>query len=194
MPKEPKANKRQRPSSNPLSNLNLTDFIEPKAKEKSKKKDSLKDLQKEYERILHKEIQRKNKAFRVIFNKYPDLLFIAFCGSRGAAKWKAAKHFKHSFHPLFTGEQADKEMLESHAYRIQEFDKYATTGLIPIPALLNTLDMTLPCSVCGKHRFSYSDYLEDNCYIIEGEGNSNPFTKGYILCPECYKKVNYPCN
>jgi hypothetical protein len=79
-------------------------------------------------------------------------------------------------------------MLNSRAYRLQELDKYALKGIVPIPEILRVLDVSMPCSVCKKGNFNYSDYKEEKCFIIEGEGNLNPFTKGYLLCSECYKK------
>lgn len=188
MPKKQRKTRWKKPSSNPLNNLNLSDLLEPEEKAETKKEDSYKGLQKEYERILHKEIQRENRAYRVVFKNHPDLLYIGFGGNRGTVKYKASKYFKEVFHPFFTGEDYSKEMLKCHAYRVQEFDKYALKGLIPIPELLKTLDISMSCSVCKKEHFTYSDYIKGNCYIIEGEGNLNPFTKGYILCSSCHKK------
>ena len=188
MPKKQPRAKWKRPSANPLDNLNLSIYTEPTKKDtKQKNKDSYKGLQKEYERILHKEVQRNHRAYRVIFDDHPDLLYIAFCGNRGSAKWQASKYFKKCFHPFFTGANADKEMLKCHAYRIQELDKYGLKGIIPIPDLLRALDISLPCSVCGKDHFDYSDYINGRCFIVEGEGNLNPFTQGYLLCYDCHR-------
>lgn len=187
MPKKPRRNRWKKPSSNPLDNLSLSFLSEPKQTEE-KKSDSYKGLQKEYERILHKEIQRENRAYRVVYKNHPELLYIAFCGNRGSAKYQASKYFKSIFNPFFTGEDYSKEMLQCRAYRVQELDKYALKGIIPIPALLKATDTSLACSVCGKDHFDYSDYEKGRCFIIEGEGNLNPFTKGYILCYDCYRK------
>ena len=176
-----------RPSPNPLNNIDLSPFLNPK-KSKEKEKENFKSIQKEYERILHKEIQKENKAYRVIFDNHPELLFVTFCRDRGAAKWQAAKYFKSIFNPFFTGENYRTGMLYSHAYRCAELDKYALEGKVPIPELLRVLDVSIPCSVCGKYDFTYSDYEKVKCFIVEGEGDSNPFTKGYILCTDCYKK------
>ena len=188
MPKKPRKTKWKKPSSNPLNNINLKSFYEETKEKEKVKGDSYKNLQKEYERILHKEIQKENRAYRVVYSNHPDLLFIAFCGNRGTAKYQASKYFKSIFHPFFTGENYRQEMLQCHAYRVQELDKYALKGLIPIPELLHALDITLPCSVCGKDHFDYSDCDIGRCFIVEGEGNLNPFTQGYILCYDCHKK------
>ena len=188
MPKKPRKTKWNKPSKNPLNNLNLKSFYEEtKAKEKVRQ-DSYRKIQKEYERILHKEIQGRNRAYRVVFKNHPDLLYIAFCSNRGSAKYQASRYFKSIFHPFFTGEDYSKEMLQCHAYRMQELDKYSIKGLVPIPELLKATDTTISCSVCGKGKFNYSDCSQGECFIVEGEGNLNPFTKGYLLCYDCYKK------
>lgn len=188
MPKKPRRSKWKKPSSNPFDNLNLKSFYEEQKEKEKVKKDSYSKIQKEYERILHKEIQRENRAYRVVFKNHPDLFYIAFKGSREGAKYEASKYFKSIFHPFFTGEDYSKEMLQARAYRVQGLDKYALKGIIPIPELLKVTGITLPCSVCGKDHFDYSDYEIGRCFIIEGEGNLNPFTQGYILCYDCYKK------
>ena len=166
MPKRPRRTKWKKPSSNPLNNLNLSQYTNPQEITQEKKSDSYKGLQKEYERILHKEIQRENRAYRVVYKNHPDLLYIAFGGNRGTAKYQASKYFKSIFHPFFTGEDYSKEMLQCHAYRVQELDKYALVGVIPIPELLKATDTTMPCSVCGKDHFDYSDCERGRCFII----------------------------
>jgi hypothetical protein len=187
MPKKPKKARWKKPSNNPLNNLNLSDYTEPKKKIKKVKEDTYKNLEDEYKRILHKELQRGNRAYRVIYKDHPDLLYVAFKPNRASAKYESARYFRDTFNPFFTGEDYRQQMLNGRAYRVQELDKYASKG-IPIPELLRVLDITMPCSVCGKDRFSYSDYREEECFIIEGEGNLNPFTRGYLLCHNCYKK------
>lgn len=188
MPRKPRNPKRDKPSSNPLNNLDLSAFLEPKKDTKTTKKETYKGLQKEYERILHKEIQRENRAYRVVYMNHPELLYVAFSSNRENAKWQSAKYFKETLNPFFTKDSYNKEMMNSRAYRIQELDKFALKGVIPIPDLLHALDVSMPCSVCGKDHFDYSDYEKGRCFIVEGEGNLNPFTQGYILCYECHKK------
>lgn len=187
MPKKPQRTRWKKPSSNPLNNLNLSDYIEPKKEIKKAKRDTYKDLEDEYKRILNKEIRKENKAYRIVYKDHSDLLYIAFKSNRASAKHESARYFQSILNPFFTGDDYRKQMLYSRAYRVQELDKYASKG-IPIPELLRVLDITMPCSVCGKDHFSYSDYQQEKCFIIEGEGNMNPFTRGYILCHDCYKK------
>lgn len=188
MPKKPRRTKWKKPSSNPLNNMNFKSYYEENKEKEKVKGDSYRKLQKEYDRILHKEIAREYRAYRVVYKNHPDLLYIAFGNSRESAKYKSARYFKETFNPFFTGENYREEMLNSRAYRVQELDKYALKGVIPIPEVLRVLDVSMPCSVCGKDHFDYSDYEKGRCFIVEGEGDTNPFTKGYILCYECHKK------
>jgi hypothetical protein len=187
MQKKPRKTKPNAPA-NPLQKVNFKSFYEETKKKEKVKHDSYKKLQKEYEDILNKKLKREHRAYRIIFNNHPDLLFIGFGANRGSVKWKASKYFRDSFNPFFSGEDANRKMLECHAYRVQELDKYGLVGIIPIPELMRVLDVSMPCSVCKKENFTYSDYKEGNCYVIEGEGNLNQFTKGYLLCHDCYKK------
>ena len=183
---------RQKVYDNPLCNLNLSAYINPKPKKTKEKEDSdtYKKLEKEYRLLMEKKIKKEHRAFRVIYKEHPDLLVVCFAKSRASAKWKSAKYFKSTFHPFFAKWQdADTKMLEGLAYRIPELDEWGLKGeKVPIPDLLHALDITLPCSVCGRHHFNYSDYENRECFIVEGEGDLNPFTKGYILCYECYRK------
>ena len=189
MPKKLHKPKWKKPSSNPLNNLNLSAFLEDKEKEKIKKEDTYRKLQKEYETMLSKRVKREHRAYRIKFKNHPDLLYIGFGSYRGTVIWQAVSYFHDCFHPFFsTDEDCRREMGNARAYRVQELDKHGLSGFVPIPDLLRVLDVSMACSVCKKGKFKYSDYLDNNCYIIEGEGNLNPFTKGYILCHDCYKK------
>ena len=189
MPRKRKIKRWKKPSANPLNNLNLSEYTNPeKVKAKQEKEENYKSFQKEYERLLHREVRREDKAYRVVYKNHPDLLFVAFAQDREKAKYQSARYFKSAYHPFFTGEDYRKEMLKSHAYRCQELDKYAFEGTIPISELLKVLQISMPCSVCGKDHFDYSDYDIGRCFIVEGEGNLNPFTRGYILCYDCHKK------
>lgn len=188
MPKKLKKAKRKKPSSNPLNNINFKPLYENTETSPKGDKYSIRQIEGEYKRILQKSIQREHRAYRVVYKNHPDLLFIAFAKEREPAKYQASKYFKDIFHPFFTGEGYSEEMLNSRAYRVKELDEYGLKGVVPIPKLLQVLDISMSCSICKKGNFTYSDYIQGECFIIEGEGNLNPFTKGYLLCHECYKK------
>lgn len=130
----------------------------------------------------------KGKARKIIFKDQPNLIYISFKKEKMKAIYEACKYFQDSFYPTFMGEGRDEEMKQARALRVQEFDKYSAEGKIPIPELMRVMEFTFPCSVCGKDNFNYEDYEIGRCFLVEGEGDLNPFTKGYVLCYDCYKK------
>ena len=69
------------------------------------------------------------------------------------------------------------------------FDKYASDGKVPIPELMRYFNISFPCSFCGQHDFTLQSYEARTCHIIEGEGDLNVFTRGYIACNDCFKKL-----
>lgn len=180
MPKKQQTNQPRRKrdfTHNPLNNIDFSEFTE-----------GYKELQKEYLGVLKRSQKKGDKAYKVTFKDHSDLFYIAFSENRGNACYRASRYFRDIFHPFFTGDNYRKEMLNSKAHRCPQLDKYYVEEKVPIPKLMEVLNAQFPCSVCGKGKFNYSDYINDRCYIIEGEGDLNPFTKGYILCYDCYKK------
>ena len=179
-----------RTPKNPLSTINFSSLLKSEEKKVEKEKDSIKKIQKDYEKILKKKIQREHRAFKVTYENHPDLFYIAFASNRAQAIYRSARYFQSIFNPFFsTNADYSREMRDSRALRIKELDEYGLKGeIVPIPALLKATGIPLPCSVCGKGKFEYSDYIDGKCFIIEGEGNLNPYTKGYILCYDCYQK------
>ena len=145
-------------------------------------------LQQAYEEALQKQYKNAGKAFKVTFKDQPDLIYIAFKKAREKAVYEACKYFKEAFYPTFMGSGADEEMKQARATRVQELDKFALKGKVPIPELMRIMNFTFPCSVCGKDNFNYEDYEIGRCFMLEGEGDLNPFTSGYVLCYDCYKK------
>lgn len=80
-------------------------------------------------------------------------------------------------------------MKQARTKRIYEFDKYGENGKVPIPMLMKELDIKFACSNCHKQVFSYTDYEAGRCFIVEGEGDTNEFTEGRVLCYYCHKKL-----
>jgi len=178
MQRRPQTTRKDRPSSNPLQNIDFSEFLQP-----------YEELQKEYKNILHQGVYKDSKAYIVKYKNHPDIFYVAFANNRASAKWKASKSLRDNFNPFFSRSSCREEMLSSRAIRHPEFDKYAQEGyLIPIPKILKADKVSLPCSVCGKGHFTYSDYEKERCFVIEGEGNLNDFIRGYLLCYDCYKK------
>lgn len=162
-----------------------------KARPKKKKEkvfNSYKDFQEEYLKVLLKaELKKAPKAYKVIFKNNPTLAYLSFKSRRQPALWEACAYFRDNLHPDFL--VTFRKMLSaSRGYRMHDLDKYAQEGRAPIPDILKVTGMTLSCSVCGKHKFTYEDYIKDRCYIIEGEGDSLPYAKGHILCYKCYQR------
>lgn len=128
----------------------------------------------------------QKKAYKVLYRDNPKLLYFTFAETRELAATKAFYYFRNSGYPEFIGKY--DEYFEGRGYRVQELDKFSAEGKVPIPNLMQHLGVTFPCSNCGEHDFSYNDYKKGECYIIEGDGDLNEFTKGFILCHKCYKK------
>lgn len=150
------------------------------------KAEEYKNFQREYE-VIKNRTKKLKKAFRVIFKEYPELVYVCFTKSKEAAQWSACKYFKNSLHPAFpkTLKLSD---YPSRCLRIHAFDKYYLVEKVPIPDLMKELDLTFHCSICGQGNFTYESYKSERCFIVEGEGDLNPFTKGYVLCYQCYQK------
>lgn len=158
----------------------------PKKEEKVFK--SYKDFNEEYMKMLLKaNLKKTPRAYKVTFKNNPSLVYISFKAQRKSALWEACEYFKNNMHPDFLVDFI-KMLSSSRGYRIQNLDKYAQEGRAPIPELLKNAKITLPCSVCGKYSFTYEDYIHDKCFIVEGEGDMLPYTKGYILCYHCFKR------
>ena len=162
---------------NPFSKVDLSKYTQP-----------TNDLMEGLNEAISKS-RFKGKARKVIFKDQPNLIYISFKQTKEKAIYEACKFFKDSFYPTFMGDrELYSEMEQARATRVQEFDKYGMEGKIPIPELMKVMKFTFPCSVCGKDNFNYEDYEIGRCFLVEGEGDLNPFTKGYVLCYDCYKK------
>lgn len=188
MPKKHNSNSR----TNPFAVVNLEAIRE---KEKRKAERIQKKKQKELEAKLksfkkkHKPINNK-KAYKITFKDQPNLLYVAFKPNRAKAMWDACKYFRDSLHLDFQKERSySAEMKQARAIRVPELDEYGEEGQVPIPVLMKVLDIKFSCSHCHKEVFSYKDYEAGRCFIIEGEGDTNDFTKGRILCYYCHKKI-----
>ena len=149
--------------------------------------DKLKSLQDALPFYIKK--RPKKKAFLVTFKDRTDLAYITFALTRGKARWYACKYFRDLLIPEFQRDKGYSAQLRfTVTKRVQNFDKYAEKGRVPIPILMKELNFKFPCSICGKELFSLKDYEAGRCFVLEGEENLNEFTEGIILCYNCYKK------
>lgn len=127
------------------------------------------------------------KAFLVTFTNHDQLLYIAFTETKDKARAEAQRYMRDMFYPLESINKCPIKLSETRAARAKNLDKYKEESKIPIPELMK-LDVTFPCSCCGKDNFDYKDYEIGRCFIIEGEGDLNFFTKGMVVCYECKNK------
>lgn len=146
-----------------------------------------KNIGNEYKKIYGK-LKNSPKAYRIVFLDYPDLIFFNFSKERNPVKWAAYKYFREQMHPAFTRDSSNFKEMRVRTYRVPEFDKYFKEEKIPIPELMEKQDIIFKCSICGKGNFTYESYKNKGCFILEGEGDLNDFTKGYVLCHQCYQK------
>ena len=160
----------------PFSSVDLSEYTDSKEPTVAEK------------RQMERKKLSKGLAYKITFKDQPSLIYISFQKTRDKAVYEACKYFHDNFYPTFMGEGRDQELKQAKAHRLQEFDKYSVEGVIPIPELMKVMGFTFPCSICGKDNFNYSDYDIGRCFLVEGEGDLNPFTKGFVLCYECYKK------
>ena len=161
--------------------LDFTEYLEP-----------YEDFQKEYKDVLYLMRNRLEKkvAYTVTYTDDATLFFIAFVPNRYKAKGTATMYFRDNYHPDFSGQKwRTEKFTKARARRFPPFDKYASDGKVPIPELMRYFNISFPCSFCGKHDFTLQSYEAKTCHIIEGEGDLNVFTRGYIACNDCFKKL-----
>ena len=126
-------------------------------------------------------------CYLVTYTTIPGLLYVAFESNKDRAKGTATKYFKLSKHPEFDGNKWRFTHINARAILKRDWDKYAMTGKIPVMELLD-LGASFPCYCCGRGLFTYNDLKKKKCCIVEGEGELNPFTQGFLICKECEKK------
>ena len=146
------------------------------------------EFSEELEEVLHTFKKRNvDKAYVVRYKNAPELFFITFVPNRYKAKGNATKFFRDNMHPLFLEGQWRHQHMNARARLYPEFNKYVEEKKVPIPALME-IKLSFPCSICGKGNFTHKDYKNGACFVVEGEGDLNPFTKGLCLCRDCYNK------
>lgn len=146
------------------------------------------DIKEGYENCNKLLLRREQKKFRcwvITFKTVPDVLYVAF-GDKDKCKGEATKYFRDNYHPAFLDKSWKSCYTEARAIRHAELDKYYVEKKVPIPEIMK-LGASFPCSICGKENFTLKEYEGKRCYIVEGEGDVNTFTKGYVLCYNCYK-------
>ena len=127
------------------------------------------------------------KAYIVFLSQNHNETFVGFGETMGKAVYQVAKKLTEEFY--FGTFKLTNEHKLLKGRRLQQLDSYADEGKAPIPELLKA-GITLRCAHCHKRAFTYSDYIEGRCFVYEGEWDMNFFTKGFVLCYDCKRKLN----
>lgn len=159
-----------------FNKIDFSEFIKP-----------YEELKIDYEKV-YKKLFSNGKAWKVVYQKRPELIAVVFAKTNHKACWKAVKYFRENMEPEFIGKGYDQNLKLMKVSRVPELDEYSDENKVPIPALMKVIKKTFKCSVCGKHNFDYYDYKLGNCVVVEGEGDTDTYIKGYILCSDCKKK------
>lgn len=157
---------------NDEDSLNFSSFIEP-----------FYEIKKGYELIAKK---KRPLCYSITYKSVPDILYIAF-GTKDRCKGEATKYFRDNFHPAFVNNGWRRLHTEARAIRQPNFDQYYIEKKVPVYELLS-LGVTVPCAICGEGNFGINEYNYKQCFAIEGEGDLNVFTKGYIVCKKCHDR------
>ena len=140
-------------------------------------------IEESYNNIAKK---HRPKCYVITYRNVPDIMYIAF-GTKDQCKGEATKYFRDNFHPAFVENGWRRLHTEARAIREPVLDNFYKEKKVPIPEVMH-LGATFPCCICGKGNFDLDDYKKKRCFVVEGEGDINVFTKGYLLCYDCYKK------
>lgn len=146
------------------------------------------DFKAEYEKMKEERIHKENKAYVVTYTHMPSLLYICFTSGRYKAKGNATKYFRDMGVDTFGKKEWYVTHTNARARRVPEWDKYYKDERVPIHEILK-LGGVLSCSLCGEGSYTYKDYEDKVCFVVEGEGDICEYIKGYVLCYNCYKKL-----
>lgn len=174
------------------SSLKYIDFTEinrasNKYQKKEKRKKEVEERKEARQREkFNKEFFSAGSAFSVTLKDIPSLFYFTFAKNQQEARSKGYYFFKENRVPETFNLSCDEIWKRVNTKYHKELDKYSFEGKIPIPVLMQTLNLSFPCSNCMSVTFNYKDYENKKCYVIEGEGDLSEFTSGFILCPKCY--------
>lgn len=140
-------------------------------------------------------IKRENKvtgdlAFRAVDKLCPQNMCLVFGKDKHQTRYRGARYFSQHMYPEFAGYVSSRKMTRIRTYRAQNLDKYASKEVAPMPELLKA-GFAFSCAACHKHLFTYEDYENKKCLIVEGEGNPIDYAEGFVLCYDCAKKYGY---
>ena len=147
------------------------------------------NVQKEYAKILQMHKHRiAEKVFLVTYVGIPDIMYIAFATNRDKARGIATKYFRDNFHPMFINNGWRTAHTQGRGIRCPQLDKYIPLKKIPVQEILKLKpEITVPCRVCGQGDFNSKSIENKACFVLDEE-DLNVFTKGIIVCRDCFKK------
>ena len=169
-----------------LRQFNEQEMIREKVENDLIGKKAIDNFSREYSKIIQKYNKRNQKdAYIIRFIHEPKAFFVTFqtYKDRDTGKWEACKYFDSIHHPTIGLNDYSK----ARRKRIPEFDKYRDTEKIPIEEVMK-LGANYSCGLCGNHSFKYSDIKKNICFVVQDEGNMNPFTNGIVICNDCRRK------
>jgi len=150
---------------------------------------SYESFKEEYNLLAHR-LKPKIKCYIVKGND-PSLFYISFSKDKKPARSEAAKYIIKNTKVIYHWKELASLYLSLRAYRHKDFDKYADDNKIPIIEQLK-IGITYTCALCNnKHAFTYEDYKDNKCYVVEDNFSINPYTKGYLICNSCFHSVKY---
>lgn len=133
--------------------------------------------------------RRYGVAFIVRDTKNPDSYCIVFAKHKHNARSKGAKILLNDKEVFYGSPEVREVYLRLRAYRCPEFDNYYVTKRVPIKVQLKQ-GLKYKCAICNnKHLFSYEDLEEGYCHVVYDGYNVNPYTEGYIVCNNCYRRL-----
>ena len=147
---------------------------------------SIEDFHQGYSKIYKDYIKRTTlDAYVIQFIDEPTAFFITFqtFKTRDTGKWEACKYFFYAGHPRIGLDSYNK----ARRRRIPEFDKYSKEGKVPVEQIMK-MGASYSCGICGNHLFTYEDIQKGKCHIVKGEGDTNQFTSGIVICNNCRRK------
>ena len=143
------------------------------------------------------------KAYLITTKLMPEFYFLCFVtyeDARAKADEISAKYLTHGYEKValaecssYLGDYLGLRDTSNGIYfslkrkRANNVDKYFYEKKAPVYELME-LGIKFRCKNCGKGMFGLEEYNDKKCFILEGEGEYNYFTKGVVFCRNCYNE------
>ena len=130
----------------------------------------------------------KSRPYALSLGLGGEVVAFAFASRDSEACSKGAYHAFQERFGVYNRKELNGIFRKIRAKRVFAFDKYVYEKKIPIIEQVK-YGLKYPCYLCKKHKFTYEDYENNKCYVVDDGFSINEFTKGYLVCSECYKKL-----